>query len=90
MGFVMETCSYCGRVMPKHTLVMHLKKRHSKGVPVNQGKTGLVSLADDYFGVGGRKWYERWDAGEIRVCAQCKTEWPDKLMAFHLRDRHGL
>ena len=37
-----------------------------------------------------KKWYERWDAGEIGTCAQCKTEWPSKLMSFHLKLEHGL
>lgn len=75
----MEKCPYCEKSMPKHILVKHLAKSHPS--PEN------VEVAT--FTPNPKKWYEEWDAGEIKTCAQCQERWPDKLMAFHLR-AHGL
>lgn len=37
-----------------------------------------------------KKWYEKWDAGEINVCAQCHQEFPSRIMGWHIRFEHGL
>ena len=99
----MEKCPFCEKSMPKHILVLHLKKRHSEKIVVEEtnseaidAKTGKVIATDipgediSYAVPEPKKWYEKWDAGEIGVCAQCKTEWPAKLMGFHLKLEHGL
>ena len=96
MTFKMEQCPECEKKMPKHILVKHLAKSHG-AISTREPK-----IDDDY--VSGEpvvtlepttlapepKWYEKWDAGEIGVCAQCKSEWPSKLMGFHLKLEHGL
>ena len=50
----------------------------------------IVALGPTTLAPELRKWYEKWDAGEIGVCAQCKSELPSKLMGFHLKMEHGL
>lgn len=87
MPFKMEKCPHCGKSMPKHILVKHLVKSHSD---INVGKEEKPILESHSESSEGEKWYEKWDAGEIGTCAQCKTQWPAKLMGFHLRFEHGL
>lgn len=53
--------------------------------------TGVTDVTDVIDATDEKEpWYVRWDAGEITTCSQCHTEWPSKLMAFHLRFEHGL
>ena len=91
----MEVCSVCGKRMPPHILIKHLAKTHGlisetkiDGTIVNFDKK--LSLESITQSPEPEKWYDLWDAGEIRTCAQCKSEWPDKLMGFHLKSDHGL
>ena len=82
----MEQCPYCEKKMPKHILVKHLAKSHpeTSTTPLETKDKVVTSTLEP------KKWYEVWDAGEIKTCAQCHGRWPDKLMAFHLRFEHGL
>jgi len=89
--------------MPKHILVKHLAKSHPNmdatassssfiftvpDIPVeatvSKSENLVTSIPET------KKWYEVWDAGEMNVCQQCKTEWPSKLMFFHIKLEHGL
>ena len=103
---VMEQCPRCEKKMPKHILVKHLKKTHgvtSIEEPkkddtkvVSEEKPTLESTTEGsepkfvnkYEAIA--KAQRGWDWGEIKTCAQCHQEWPDKLMGFHLKFDHGL
>lgn len=92
----MEKCEACGKSMPKHILLKHLAKTHGVTSPeeprkddVNVGFGEESPLESTTEAPEQKKWYDLWDAGPIRVCAQCREEWPDRLMAFHLI-KHGL
>ena len=80
----MEQCPHCEKKMPKHILIKHLAKSHPEN-PATLPETKVVTSTSE-----PKKWYELWDAGEIKTCAQCHGQWPDKLMGFHLKFEHGL
>ena len=61
-------------------------KKNNRYVPVEQ----IVALGPTTLAPEPKKWYEKWDAGEITTCRQCRAEWPSKLMGFHLKFEHGL
>ena len=82
----MEQCPHCEKKMPKHILVKHLAKSHPdiSITPLETKDEVVISTPEP------KKWYELWNAGEIKTCAQCHEEWPNKLMGFHLKFEHGL
>ena len=84
----MEKCPHCEKSMPRHILVKHLNKTH--GLITETDINGKIVTSTGKLAPEPKKWYEKWDAGEIGVCAQCKSEWPSKLMGFHLKMEHGL
>ena len=93
----MEQCPQCEKKMPKHILVKHLAKTHGVTSTEEVKKDDnyvpgepIVALGPTTIAPEPKKWYEKWDAGEINVCAQCKQEYPAKLMGWHIRFEHGL
>lgn len=91
----MVKCPHCEKKMPENILPLHISKRHSgepKNEPVESGIPVPPEAPEAVVGpsVAREPWYMRWDAGEITTCAQCKTEWPSKIMGFHLKMDHGL
>ena len=94
----MEQCPHCEKKMPKHILVKHLAKTH--GLITETDIKGKIVIPSTFSEIGAlepitespepKKWYDKWDAGEINVCAQCKQEFPSKIMGWHIRFEHGL
>lgn len=73
----------CEKSMPKHILVKHIAKSHPFG-DIKEVREE-PKFVNKYETINKKR---DWDWGEIRTCAQCHSEWPDKLMSFHLKLEH--
>ena len=97
MVLVMEQCPQCEKKMSKYILIKHLAKTHGVTSTEEVKKDDVSSVLEEKPTLESttessepKKWYEKWDAGEINVCAQCKQEYPSKIMGWHIRFEHGL